>query len=271
MSKKKKEETYEPFITVENSSSRVLLDLDADTRANAINSLVSMIDALGFLRETLVKCNTTKGIRHNSLGIVRFSMESLSKALGADEDTEQEKALVHTKLRQANTEIHRLQDQLGMGVTVQAIGQKLYLLDQTIYNWWQNAGFTYCKSTIRPHSTGACFHVTFSVHIERHISSMESKPVTAKKRVDAKRKALGDELDVVYVDEDPAVLDNPNNRQWLINKLRSRFPKCNISRWESFAINRLKDFQIVNMEVQIDLTDVGDVFEVNEKYANESD
>lgn len=151
--------------------------------------------------------------------------------------------------------------QMGKGVTIESIGLKLYQLDNTISNWWKNLGFTYSKSSIQAHSQGASFNVEFSVGVERHISSMEEKPVTAKAKLDAKRESLGKELQIVYDGSEPYVLDNPNNRAWITNTLKARFPRCRIWKWESIAIHRSDEFQLRHVEVNIDMKDVGDIVE----------
>jgi len=263
----KKEKPINPFAGTENLTSNEPLLIDADDRASSLESLNSIIGALSFLHELITKGTATVGTRHNTLGISRAELSQLEKFLGAKDDLKQEEELKKNLLRQANMEIHRLREEMGKGVTIEAIGSKLHQLDRTIYNWWQNLGFTYSSSKLQAHSRGASFQVEFSVGVERHISSHESKPVTAKARVDAKRAALGAELEIIYKSDEPYVVDNANNRAWLTNKFKERFPTCRIWKWESISVHGLDDiFQIRHVEVSIDITDIGDVFEKNEKY-----
>lgn len=265
--KVKEEQPLSPFASTENHSSNEPLLIDADARASSLESLKSIIGALSFLHELITKGTATVGTRHNTLGISRAELSHLEKFLGAKDDLKQEEELKKNLLRQANMEVHRLREEMGKGVTIEAIGSKLYQLDRSIYNWWQNLGFTYSKSSLQPHSRGASFHVEFSVSVERHIGSHEAKPVTARARVDAKRAALGAELEIVYKSDEPYVVDNANNRAWLTNKFKERFPTCRIWKWEAISAHGLDGvFQIRHVEVNIDMTDVGDVIEKNEKY-----
>ena len=258
---KKKEEQLGPFSTTENHTSDEPLLLDADATASSLKELSSMVGALSWLHELIGKGQATVSTRHNALGIARSNLRQLDKLLGSADDLKQEDDLRLQMLRQANMEVHRLNEELGKGVTVAAIGNKLYLLDRTIYNWWQNLGFTYSKATIQAHSRGAAFHVEFSVGVERHISSMEEKPVSAKAKLDAKRANLGKQLDIAYDGSEPYVVDNQENRTWITNTLRARFPTSRIWKWESLSVSKLDIFQIRHVEVNIDITDVGDTVE----------
>ena len=271
MARKAKEKKVEkavennPFATTENSGSDEPLLIDADTTALSLQSLKDAVGALSFLHDMLGKGTATVGTRHNSLFLAKNHLERLEGYLGAKDDQKQEEELRNNQLRFANMEIHRLREEMGKGVTIEAIGLKLHRLEKTIYNWWQNQGFTYSKSQLNPNYRGANFLVEFSVRIDRHISSMATKPVTARAKIAAKREALGKELEIVHDGDEPYVIDNPNNRQWLTNLFMKRFPTCRIFQWKSISCNRLNIFQIRDVEVNIDITDVGDVFEENEK------
>lgn len=265
--KKVKEEKLGLFSTTENHSSNEPLLIDADATLSSLESLRSMIGALNFLHEMISKGTATVSTRHNTLGISRGELSNLEKSLGAKDDLQQEKELNNNLLRQANMELYRLREEMGKGVTIEAIGSKLYQLQQTIYNWWQNLGFSFSKSHLNPHSRGAAFSVEFSVSVERHVSSYNPKPATARTKLLAKRAALGAELEIIHKSDEPYVVDSPNNRAWLTNKFKERFPTCRIWKWESHSINGLDDlYHIRYVEVNIDITDVGDVFEKNEKY-----
>jgi hypothetical protein len=256
----------DPFSNTKNHSSNEPLLIDADSRVASLNSLKSFISALGFLHETIAKGTATIGIRHNTLAISRAELSQLEKFLGAKEDLEQEEELRNNLLRQANIEIRRLQEEMGKGVTIEAIGNKLYQLDQTIYNWWQNLGFSFSQSNLKSYSNGTSFLVDFTCSIDRHIHSMESKPVTAKTRLDAKHETLKNDLEIIYHGREPYVLDTPENRKWFVDKFKERFPNCRIYKWESHSCPNSDVFQIRKVEVNINITDVGDVFEKNERY-----
>lgn len=258
---KLKPDDENPLRPTENHGSDEPLVVDADAKASSLKAIKGVMGALSYLGEMIQKDTAVVSTRHNTLGVARSDLRELGRILGAEADTEQENELRLQLLRAANMENHRLRDEMGKGVTIESIGLKLYQLDRTIYNWWQNLGFTYSKSSIQAHSQGASFQVEFSVGVERHISTMEPKPVTAKAKLDAKRVALGKELQIVYEGSEPHVLDNPNNRAWITNTLKARFPRCRIWKWESISIHRSDEFQLRHVEVNIDMTDVGDIVE----------
>ena len=263
--KAKAKEEINPFATVENHSSDEPLLLDADATAVTLKHIASAVDALGYLHELVSKGTATVSTRHNALGIARYNFKDLEKILGAKDDLKQHEELDRSLLRQANMEVHRLREELGKGVTIEAIGNKLYQLDRTIYNWWQNLGFSYSSATLAPHSQGAAFKVQFSINIDRHISSYTDKPVTARANRDAKMAALGEQLEVAYEGSEPHVVDNENNRAWVTRTLKGRFPTCRIWKWESISVYRLDVFQLRHVEVNIDITDIGDMVEAREE------
>lgn len=245
------------FRTTENSHSDEPLVLSPDDKAASLSSIKDAYQALSFLYEMIQKDQCTIGTRHNCMYIARSHMQQLVKFLNHEDDIKQEAELYSQSLRNANKEISRLRDEMGKGVTVDAIGSKLHLMDRTIYNWWKNLGFTYSKSSISASHRGGTFKVEFTVSVERHISSFENKPVTAQAMVDNRREMLAKELDIVYHSKEPYVLDNPKNRQWITKKLEERFPGCIVLKWESMSIYRSDDFQIRHVEVFIDFDQVG--------------
>lgn len=268
-SKVKVKQSLGPFAITENHSSDVPLLIDADAREASLESLRNMIGALTFLHEMISKGTATISTRHNTLGISRGELKQLDKFLGASDDLKQEAELRKNLLLEANTEVHRLREEMAKGVTIEAIGNKLYQLDRSIYNWWQNLGFSYSKSILQPNFKGASFVVEFSVGIDRHVSINNPKPVTARLRKNAKHAVLGKELEIAQSDNDSYVIDSPNNRIWFTNKFKERFPTCRITKWESISVFRQEgQFQIRHVEVYIDITDIGDIFEKNENFDN---
>ena len=261
MARTKAKPVLSPFATTENHSSDKPLLIDADQTAVAVETLKTMIGGLTFLHELLAKGTATVGTRHNTLSIARHGLNKIEDLLGAKDDQSQEEALKKNLLRQANTEVARLREELGKGVTVEGIGSKLHQMQQHMYHWWQNQGFSYSEMTLNPSHSGAAFHVKFSVNVDRHVSRYAEKPVTAKIKKDAKMAALGEQLQLVHNDQEPYVLDNENNRTWITNLLKARFPGCSIWKWESICIYRLDGFCIRHVEVRIDIASVGDVVE----------
>ena len=264
---KKAKQSLGPFSTTENHSSDLPLLIDADTKEASLDSIKSIIGALSYLHELITSETAKVSTRHNTLAISRGQLKQLEKFLGASDDLQQEEQLKKNLLREANTEVYRLREVMANGVSVEAIGNKLYQLDRSIYNWWQNLGFTYSKSKLQPHFKGASFIVEFSVGIDRHVGIDNPKPVTARTRKNAKFVALGQQLEIVQTNDDPYVVDSPNNRIWFTNKIKERFPTCRIHKWEAVSVMRQEDvFQIRHIEVMIDLIDVGDVLEKNENF-----
>jgi hypothetical protein len=256
--KTKKKEKVDPLVLSmpENRTNESLLLLDPDNTASSLKSLKEIVSALNFLHEQIKKGEVSVSNRHNILSITRSELRYLEKYLGAEADLKQENDLKQNLLRQANMEVARLREELGKGVTVEAIGSKIYQLDRTIYEWWQELGFAYSKATFQSHSRGASFGVEFSVRVERHIGSHEEKPITAKAKIDATREALGQQLEIVYDGDEPHVVDNPNNRAWLTNKFQERFPTAKVWKWESRCVYRMDIFEICQVEVRIDITDI---------------
>lgn len=263
---KKQEENKEQllFASTKNSSSDEPLIVDADATEASKTILVSMIDAMRYLHEFLSKGEATVSTRHNTLGIVRNQLKRLEKLLGAEDDLKQDNEQTLVILRHAHAENARLQKQLADGVTFEAIGSKLYLLQRVIYEWWQELGFTYSQFELQPgYNGGATYKGRFTTRIERHISSYEEKPVTARAKIEKKKEELGKELQIHWEDRtDAVVIDNENNRKWITNKFKERFPKSRIHSWESHSTRDEELFTLWHVDAHIDMDDITPMQEI---------
>lgn len=249
-----------------NSGSNELISLDDDDKAVCLTSIVKTIDALRLVHELVSKDTCTVGVRHNTLYVSRSYIKKVEEVLGAEDDKKQEEEILTNSLREVNNENRRLRQEMGNGVTVEAIGNKLYSLSQTVYNWWQNLGFGYSTSKIQPYSHASFLEVEFSANLDDMVGTFEDKPVTAKRKLAAKKARLVSELEFANEDNSKVVVDNQHNRQWFLDKFKERFPGCKVEEFTSRHDHRSDSFFIRKIHVRINIVDIGDVYEKNEKY-----
>lgn len=252
------------FSSTENSKSDDLVLISADNRENALESLKDIIQSLDVAYQHILKNKLVVSTRHNCLGLARSQFKRLEKFLNASEDIEQEKELDVSLLRLANDECHRLRKEMGKSVSVDSIGMKLYQLDCTIKDWWKDLGFSYCTSNLCPHSRGATFQIDFSINVDKHIGTFEKKPVTKRAELKAKKELLLNSLDIVGNKYDTYVIDNEKNKNWIVNNFKTRFPNCRIFKWELHVEHENDLCYLTHVHVNIDMKDVGDVFEKSE-------
>lgn len=243
----------------QNSGSDELIALDEDKKAASLLAIAETYHALQFVQDAIKSDRLTVGTRHNGFGLAKIQFDKLHALLDVEEDERQRKELNERLLRRANAEIHRLNEELGKKASVEGLANKLHQLNQMIYTWWQELGFTYCKSMIVAHFQGATFDVDFSVSVDRHLNhtERENTPVSSRQAKDSKIDSMKSELDLLNDNGEIYVLDHPQNREWIISRIQDRFPNARIANWESCSIrNNNREFQIRRVKAFIDLTDI---------------
>lgn len=241
---------------VKNSSSKEIIKLNEDQVAIASKAINEIFHGLKFLKEEIP--HLTKDIRFNVLSVIKSEFQKLSAILDTEEDEKQKSELEKKLLRKVNFENRRLREEMAKGVTVDSIGAKLYELEQIVYKWWQDLGFSYSKHSILPGPTINQLKTEFSVTLERGISysERENNPVSARKKKKEKVQALGKELQILESAGENYVLDNENNKTWLINKLKNRFPNIRIFNIKIHSIYNREEFQITDIEAYIDIKEI---------------
>lgn len=266
MARQKKEATAQQYpdllIHTPNSDSTERVNIDEDARVISLESIKEIFGVLPQLRQLVETRSLSVGGRNLLLTVLRQEGERISKALGHDEDRKQEEDLTRLRIRQANDEIRRLKAELGQKESAEGIANKLSQLRNTIYNWWQNRGFTYAEIFIRE----SFLFPKFSVGVERHPSTFTTTPVTDKEELNKKRAELDKVLDIIEVSGEPHVLDSQRNREWLIALFNQRFPGCQVINIDSNSIYGSPDeFALRHIEVRVPFTSVGE-FEPHDKY-----
>lgn len=243
-------------MNVKNSSSKEKISLNEDQVTVALKSINEIFHGLKFLKEEIP--NLTKDIRFNVLSVVKSEFQKLSAILDAEEDEKQKLELKENLLRKANFENRRLREEMAKGVTIDSIGAKLYELEQIVYKWWQDLGFSYSKHSILPGPTINQLKTEFSVTLERGISysERENNPVSARRKKQEKVQKSGKELQVLESAGENYILDNENNKTWLINKLKNRFPNIRIFNIKINSIYNREEFQITDIEAYIDIKEI---------------
>lgn len=240
----------------DNSSSKEKIILDEDQKERSITLCKKIIDASSFVHDFIKSGEITVSVRHNGIECIKHYIKDLGNILGSDDDVKQNQELTKKMLRDAYTEIERLKQEFGKNVSLEPIVSKLHQSDEIIRKWWNELGFSYCTSTVLPWRDSTFFNICFSFGIDGSISFFEEKPVTAKKKLKEKQRELGKKIELHEHDSDFVVLDNPNNRIWLKQRLSERFPTAEFFKWESYHIRGTDLSQLFHAEAKINLKEI---------------
>lgn len=249
---------FNPLAQSENAHSNTLLNLNPDQKALATKTILDVRDCLQYLGQSIHNETVTVSNRYTCLGLATAALNRLKETLGGDEDINQDEKRRQMALRSANIEVHRLKDLLGKSVTTEAIAEKLKLLGRTVYEYWQEIGFSYCKYKLNC-NWQSLLEVEFTVHLDKHVSTFSETPITEKQQIAAKIAELSKEMDID--NSSSSILDTTKNRKWITNKLRERFPNIRINGWENHCGTNPNDkevYYIDRMTANIDITDIGD-------------
>lgn len=245
--------------STENHSSNEPVILDADAKATALKKVQSAYHALSFLNEMITKDSLTKSIRYNTLSVASHDIKDLIKSLGGDEDLKQEDDLRLKNLQRANAEVHRLTAELGKGITKEGVSVKIGQMCQEVEEWWKSLGFGYSKGTISGWRNGSSMTFEFNCHIDMFMSTMEEKPISKKAKLKERQEEMGKELILIPEQRGSdmmVTLDCPENRQWIVNKLKERFPSIRFHKWESHFIHGSEDFQITSLHANFPVEEI---------------
>lgn len=234
------------------------ISLDEDTKAAALKKIQDSYQALAFVHDFIKSGSFTVSTRYNGLSLAQSHLDDVKKMLGADEDEKQKRENDRNHLRAANQENQRLREEMAKGVTAEAVGHKLYALKNIVYEWWKRLGFSYADGTFDAHGHGGSLKVNFRVNIDTHLDFLEKEtPVTSRKKKDEKIENLSDVLDLYPESQnDLAVIDNPKNRAWVLNKLKTRFPAIRIFKVNSRMVHKTDFFELSEIEAYIQVEDI---------------
>lgn len=243
----------------ENHSKTDLIELSPDDRARVLSKIKSAVGALSHLNDEVKVSKCKVCTRHNTLYIVQHALRDMGEALGHEDDQKQndESTLIH--LRAANQEVHDLKQKLGQGITNHAAGLRLGQICSSIYDWWQELGFSYSKQSVSASKWGASIVCEFSVDVDRFVGSMDPTPVTSQAKLDKKKDYLAESLFLVPEERHSdrlVVLDCPENREWILTQLRTKYEKIRIHNIHSRCVHGTQDFCIWKIEANISLEDI---------------
>lgn len=233
-----------------NDSTKIVLDADAKTAA--LREINEIYTGLKYIYDLIKEDECRVESRFNVLGVVDGRSKQLRKILGGDSDIEQTREVDLALLREANAEVHRLKELIGTQVGTEAVSHKLDSLNKIVYNWWtEENGFSYCLIKFG----GPNCLAEFSPDIDRHVSRYSDTPVTDKQLLDEKITALSEIIDLTD-DDAHHVIDNPDNRKWIIDALKKRFPSIKVYKIESHSINQSEKYRLSRIHANFLITDI---------------
>ena len=244
------------FESPECAHDETIVELTPDQQAVALEAAAEISGAAIHLHQMIEAGTLSVALRYACTGVIEHQLERLRHALGSISDDEIEAKLKANLLRQANLENHRLREEMAKGVTAEAITQALRPTSDIVYKWWTGLGFTYMQGHFEAWHGGGAFVATMSCHVDRHVSTFEDKPITAQSVIEKRLAEMARELVMVGTGSDRHVLDTPENRRWICQRLLNRFPNARWRETRSMASSELGRHWLREIVVAIPLTDI---------------
>lgn len=162
-------------------------------------------------------------IRYNCLSLVRNFFNKMAVALGHDEDISADEAN-QTKIIQAlNEELREIKAKMGQDLPIEGISHKLYEMHSNVYEYWKSLGFLNLEGEFIPNSRNTYFKAEFSLIANRMDDEGKAIDRSAKEG-----------LQIITKEHDSDVIDSTENKNWIVNKLRAKFPSFTPNFWEVF-------------------------------------
>lgn len=218
-----------PFEMPANHGDDTPVILSVDVKSDAEGALCELAAATEFLMGYIRENTLTKSIRFNGLYAAASALDRAKQTLGGAEDDAQTIVLRSQQLREANTEIRRIRDEMAAGVSNEAVGLKLYPWYRLVYDWWISIGFGFMEAHFTAGPTGGHLVGKFSCMLGRVTGEACTEEAAAA-------LAAGVDMHKAYgAQSDLTLQDTPRTREWLIQQLQRRFPGAYRPDWEVYG------------------------------------
>jgi hypothetical protein len=250
----KNEIKFNPFDSVKNHTSDEIISLNADERANSLNSIKEMIHGLQFLAEEISKEKLIVSTRYNVLSIVGYKIKDLREILRGNEDLKQDEERDVLTIRHLNEEISNLRNQLGKDLSSDAIIGRLYQLKEDVYDFWKKLGFLHADIKFSSAFNSTYLSCEFSCYIDNHISTMSKTPISDKQALSEKIEKLKQTIELAKISTGLVMVDSEKNRSWITETLEKRYPNFRIQSIK--CNNHDKICYIRKINAMIDIRDI---------------
>lgn len=192
-------------------------ELNADEKAVLMRELAEIITGAGFLRDQVKTGQVDKELAYNILSVHESRTAEICKALDVELDSKNSREQRYAALREANTRIRALEQQIGASGTVAQTEKHLEFIARRLDRWWDELGFGHISEM--SFTKYGNLQAKFSCHLFGTRALTGSKtPVSDEQNHKSWLESLqerGFELVTLPGDHEPSLLDTQSNREAL--------------------------------------------------------
>lgn len=183
---------------------------------------------LGFCYEQLKEGKLTEGMKESHLFLAESYMIDFLKAVNYDSILAKKNEERYKEIRSLNAENRELRKQLGDKVSNEDVREKIKSLHDSFKYWWNVEGFGHCRDEC--FNEAGYFKATLSGMISEAYRARGTEDETEEKKME-KLRNYGFEISD---DDGKYVVDSENNRQLLLQLIKSKYPSVSIFDYRSY-------------------------------------
>jgi hypothetical protein len=232
--------------------------LDDNAREVVLNNLNKMGFAVSTMHDFVKTGTLPVGTKEDILSLLESHMSDISKKVEYDGESKAKLEQRHTEIRSKNLEIRGLNDKLANAAPLDLIPEKLRLLCDTLYNWWNHNGFGH--SSEMKFTRNGWLEVEFCFSLHKFGLDYSDTPNSDRKTYEELVQHFIDQGFMLINGEGRdsyEVVNCDSNRDKIIQLLKTAIPSIDIDKWEIWERNRLDAPIIWHMKAYIkDLKDI---------------
>ena len=214
-----------------NDDTKVILS--QDEQKAVLKNINKMMSSLGFLRELTKDNNLVNNNVWSCLGINEHLIADISKSLGYDSIIAKEIEERHKEIRDANTRIRELEQEIGQGVSSDAVVGALRLYEDIFRAWYKTEGFDYVSCGYYQTGITGEFSARMDFCEECEYPNNDVYLAMWKENSGAQKKS-DDGWDIRKGQfESGEMLDTENNKAKVTNLISTAFPNARINSFEA--------------------------------------
>lgn len=158
-----------PLSTKPTLQNHTPVDISADDLKSAQKIIVETISQLQFFQHELKQPPVTVSTLSTHLGLLEYAVSDLCNHLHyKDSVLAKEIENRHKEIREANIRIHELTEQLGAGITADALNGALRRFEHILIAWYEAVGWEYGATKFYAHG--------IEIELSAELSHSESEP-----------------------------------------------------------------------------------------------
>ncbi|SAL01616.1 hypothetical protein AWB80_08166 [Caballeronia pedi] len=229
-----------------------IIELSPDQQAVAKKKLHDIGQSISMLHSFLEKGRPIEEDFAKSVAcVVEYKLDDLCKALNIETFGTKEREERYAKLREANTQIHELEKQLGNTLSADATQESIKNIAAHLNKWWDLDGFGFIRE-LEFGQYGVC-KGEFSCSLNGTFRLIDSDtPVSDKENKKTWIDTLRERgFELVEDSRDWHILDCDASRKALIDLFAARLPSAKVIKFENFCRQPASGFILRSAQVYI--------------------